>query len=29
MKRGLWLILALLLAGCQSGIESRDGYWAD
>ncbi len=29
MKRWLWLILALLLAGCQSGIESRDGYWAD
>ena len=29
MKRGLLLILALLLAGCHSGIESRDGYWAD
>lgn len=29
MKRWLWLILTLLLAGCQSGIESRDGYWAD
>ncbi|AMG58089.1 N-acetylmuramoyl-L-alanine amidase [Pantoea vagans] len=29
MKRGLWLILALLLAGCHSGMESRDGYWAD
>lgn len=29
MKRWLWLILSLLLAGCQSGIESRDGYWAD
>lgn len=23
------LLTALLLAGCQTGIESRDGYWAD
>lgn len=29
MKRGLLLMLALLLAGCHAGIEPREGYWAD
>ena len=29
MRRLLLLLTALLLTGCQTGIESRDGYWAD
>lgn len=27
--RLLLVALALLLAGCQSGLESRQGYWVD
>ncbi|XAM71483.1 N-acetylmuramoyl-L-alanine amidase [Pantoea stewartii] len=29
MKRLLCCLMALLLAGCHSGIESRSGYWVD
>jgi len=29
LKRLLLLLAALLLVGCQSGVESRAGYWAD
>lgn len=29
MKRLLLLLAALMLVGCQSGMESRPGYWAD
>ncbi|MGF7163972.1 N-acetylmuramoyl-L-alanine amidase [Pantoea sp. AN62] len=29
MKRLLLLVAALMLVGCQSGVESRPGYWAD